>query len=249
MHTSHSPYISYLPPLECDTPESAIVGHGLPPILPHFFVPHLVDKPQNPILETLKGTATVGKLLVVPKEDRFPIELTGLTEHFTRPPKPQLEHKDDSLWSNAARNDNGERVEYNFFLSLQACYSLNGHYRVRSCPGMHSVAKGVGKDPPRFFQSNATSHSQPRGTSEVLCLFTHDLRLINQQHSSSFPGPYGRHIRCDFHGLVQKLEDDRSWNFVCVIFVGFGIRNLHPSSPRRKATLVDTNSRKGQSSQ
>ena len=33
--------------------DSARVDH-LPPILPKFFVPRLIDKPQNPILDTLK---------------------------------------------------------------------------------------------------------------------------------------------------------------------------------------------------
>lgn len=43
----------------------------LPPILPRFFVPHLEDKPQNPIMDTLKvatfTTSTHVKSRIVPE--------------------------------------------------------------------------------------------------------------------------------------------------------------------------------------
>ncbi|GLB36953.1 putative spindle pole body component [Lyophyllum shimeji] len=75
----------HLPPLD------------LPPLPPHFFVPPLADKPQNPIMDTLKQEAEHRKRPPLP---RLPPELSLLVVDPPKEPRPRY-----NLWSDALTRD------------------------------------------------------------------------------------------------------------------------------------------------
>ncbi|KII92345.1 hypothetical protein PLICRDRAFT_172448 [Plicaturopsis crispa FD-325 SS-3] len=67
----------------------------LPQVLPHFFVPRLVDKPQNPIMDGLR----VATYRHAPMDSRvLPQELVALTEGLREMSEPL-----DTLWTDAIR--------------------------------------------------------------------------------------------------------------------------------------------------
>lgn len=83
----------HLPPFQDEFDPSG-PKPGLPGLKLRFFVPPMLDKPQNPIMDTLKlRTPTVP----VPPRLTLPTELASLT--FDPPPK-----LNDSIWSDALKS-------------------------------------------------------------------------------------------------------------------------------------------------
>lgn len=86
-YRTHSP----LDPLPLDTPECDI--HALPKILPHFFTPHLTDKPQNPIMDALNLSIQNNKESI--RYSEIPKELGIIAAEFRDAPRrPQP----NALW-------------------------------------------------------------------------------------------------------------------------------------------------------
>ncbi|TFK44260.1 gamma-tubulin complex, DGRIP91/SPC98 component protein [Crucibulum laeve] len=83
---------------ELDDFEQKTSSNGLPPLGPRFFVPPLVDKPQNPIMDSLKLTASNKSL---PPRPRLPLELLLIASDIERIPErvPKLAN---TLWTDAA---------------------------------------------------------------------------------------------------------------------------------------------------
>ncbi|KAK0505031.1 gamma-tubulin complex, DGRIP91/SPC98 component protein, partial [Armillaria luteobubalina] len=85
-----------LPPVE----DEAFLQDALPPVFPGFFIPRLPDKPQNPILDTLKrehndDAAAIRTQNLPPEVVIMAADLSALcleSEHFSN---------DDSLWAKA----------------------------------------------------------------------------------------------------------------------------------------------------
>jgi hypothetical protein len=84
---------------------------GLPEILPQFFVPPLEDKPQNPIMDTLKLARINQSLPKRPKNTpRVPHELAILVADASESDN----HLDDldKLWRSALTRTLGMRVRF-----------------------------------------------------------------------------------------------------------------------------------------
>jgi hypothetical protein len=157
---------SRLPFLDCET--TAIAMPDLPPLLPHFFVPRLVDKPQDPIMDTLRGTVVVKKLL---EERRFP----ALMEHMVSTTSPQGDRH--SIWFDAATLNTGERVKYDLLSCLEPSTYKTHYCRVRSCHGTDCIIKGVPTHRTlRFCRNNPPSRLWLRDISENPCF------LCNEAH-------------------------------------------------------------------
>lgn len=79
----------------------------LPRVFPHFFVPQLSDKPQNPIMDTLTLTATNKALPPRPIPPSLPPELLILSADL----EPVADYRTtSSLWTQAVTRTIGQRV-------------------------------------------------------------------------------------------------------------------------------------------
>jgi hypothetical protein len=67
--------------------EKAVMD-DLPPILPRFFVPHLTDRPQDPIMDTLKNSSRTP----LPQE----LAIISATPDLHPPPR-----RTDNIWIEA----------------------------------------------------------------------------------------------------------------------------------------------------
>ena len=72
----------------------------LPPILPKFFVPHLTDKPQNPIMDTLKVSSKTLQPHLPPE-----VAIISSISDLSLPPR-----RKDNIWLEAMTRNSGIRV-------------------------------------------------------------------------------------------------------------------------------------------
>ena len=92
-------FIPLLPPLEDE-----IAGENLENLtLPHFFVPCLIDKPQNPIVELLNAAATSRK----PHIGRL-VPRLGISSRVGDTPDCRTAR--DNVWFDAVRRASASRV-------------------------------------------------------------------------------------------------------------------------------------------
>ncbi|KAJ6594217.1 Spc98 family-domain-containing protein [Mycena capillaripes] len=89
-----SPFFN-LPSLEDEFDESTSQT-ALPELKPRFFVPPMLEKPQNPIMETLKLHSPIAPV-PTPQRLVLPTELASLTFD---PPIPKM---DDAIWTDAIK--------------------------------------------------------------------------------------------------------------------------------------------------
>jgi hypothetical protein len=82
---------------------------SLAPILPHFFVPPLADKPQNPIMDTIKLISTNRQKPAYPQNLPHKLSLLALNQpDATEPTRPKSPLRD--MWLDAATRNIGIRV-------------------------------------------------------------------------------------------------------------------------------------------
>lgn len=87
----------------------------LPQIVPHFFVPPLEDKPQNPILEALNLENINSNL--PPRRFKphlLPQELAALSLNVSEVNEQEPETKIEEIWKNALIRRRGVRVRFIF---------------------------------------------------------------------------------------------------------------------------------------
>jgi hypothetical protein len=94
-----------LPPLDIELVKDQ-EALGLPPIVPWLVVPRLTDKPQDPILETIKRETTVCQPVRILQ--RRPEPHSKLQSHDE--PNVRQGNKDDMFWIGAAKDDTGNNV-------------------------------------------------------------------------------------------------------------------------------------------
>ena len=93
----------------------------LPPILPKFFVPHLTDKPQNPIMDSLKQH---------PKTHLPPeVAIISAISDLPQPPR-----RTNNLWLEAISRNSGVRVGL-IFLNLSLSDPMVN--RAKHSPGIN----------------------------------------------------------------------------------------------------------------
>ncbi|KAI0066235.1 hypothetical protein BV25DRAFT_1913006 [Artomyces pyxidatus] len=96
---STSLFPTHLPPLH--ETELDVSNDELPPLYPRFFVPRLDDKPQDPIMDTLKILRASQTSHPLPHIQVLPSELLGLTDLHLSPLRDT--NRSSQLWLNAAR--------------------------------------------------------------------------------------------------------------------------------------------------
>lgn len=93
-----------LPPVE----DEPLLQDALPPVFPGFFIPRLPDKPQNPILDTLKREHDDDAAI---KTQNLPPEVVIMAADVSAL-RLESEHlsNDDSLWAKALTQVAGTTV-------------------------------------------------------------------------------------------------------------------------------------------
>lgn len=92
--------------LDADFENLDVNAGALPPMPPHFFVPRLVDLPQNPIMDTLKHAGIYKPALR--RFDALPAEVKVVTMDLGRPPSPK--RFEDTIWLEAMKQRRCDRV-------------------------------------------------------------------------------------------------------------------------------------------
>lgn len=134
---------THLMPFDPDTASEDVVGKtvvALPELPPRFFIPRLDDKPQNPIMDTLRilQKNSHSTFNSAPPPPTLPPELVLLSGDLLKVAQARQSNLED-IWQSALLHRHGHTVS-NFYSHAATCYKyVDTLARIMSFHGMRSA--------------------------------------------------------------------------------------------------------------
>ena len=132
---------SHLMAFDPNTPaeDVAKIVAALPELPPRFFIPRLDDRPQNPIMDTLRilQKKPHNSFIPAPAAPSLPSELALLSEDLLKAAQVGKSNLED-IWRSAVQHRHGHMVSSSC-TRVATCYKDVGSFRIVSFHGMHSA--------------------------------------------------------------------------------------------------------------
>lgn len=193
--------------IELDNAVHTTMDH-LPPILPKFFVPRLTDRPQNPIMDTLRLASETLQSQLSPE-----LTIISAISDFPRPPR-----RIHNLWLEAMTCNSSIRVCL-IFLNL-GLFDTMVTTRAKHCRGIdcdHLML--LFHLQPAFFLNKKVWCSRPR---DISVLFRNDSNTMFNllQCPSATTRLFHRNSACNSKRSLDGPQNDYSRNLIRFSYLG-----------------------------